>query len=514
MMPKSRTSAAGQPRACCPAAKHFGYRTARFFVLASAIVMATPSFAQAPLQGSPGPAPGNAAPPVPEPIPGGTPATPGVPQSLRWTEDWSHLADPARHTGSPLEALRYLPLGRPDIYLSVGGEVREYYQHWDHLALGAIPSDRLDMLEQRLRLVADLHVGKNLRGFVEIGNNREFGAEFPTPPNRGKTDVMQAFVDMTVPLGDAGMITVRPGRFEMPLGNGKLVGVREGTNYRFTYQGVRATYRLNGRVRIDAFAVRPVSIGPDAFDDGRDDNRHFYGVYIGTGRGVVIPDSTLDAYYYDVYRRTARYAGEIGAEHRSSWGVRVAGRNGPIDYDLEGTFQTGSFAGSRIRAWGTLLDFGYNLPKGTPLAPRLGIRANAFSGDDKPRDGTIGTFSPPAPRLPIYSDAGFLQLSNLIDVYPNITFRPGKSLVIVTGPEFFWRQTNNDTTYVGATSQPGIRPIGSSFVGAAYNAQADWLVTKNLSYRIFYTHHDVSESFERGGGRNTDYIGIWQVLRF
>lgn len=88
-----------------------------------------------------GPAPVPAAPPVPEPVPGGIPATSGVPQSLRWTEDWGIAADPAYRRDNPLERLRNLPISDPDIRLSIGGEMRYYYQSWTHQNLGASAND-------------------------------------------------------------------------------------------------------------------------------------------------------------------------------------------------------------------------------------------------------------------------------------------------------------------------------------------------------------------------------------
>ncbi|WP_068083286.1 alginate export family protein [Novosphingobium rosa] len=148
-----------------------------------------------------GPAPAPLAPPVPEPVPGGIPAPAGVPQSLRWTEDWTIAATPRYRAANPLERLRYIPLGRPDIYLSVGGEVREYYQSWTHQALGGSADDRNRNLGQRLRLIADLHLTPYLRVFSELGNNSEYGALVRTPPNRDHVEFQQIFADVTIPLG-------------------------------------------------------------------------------------------------------------------------------------------------------------------------------------------------------------------------------------------------------------------------------------------------------------------------
>ncbi len=464
--------------------------------------------------GAPPAAPVPAAPPIPDPVPGGRTAPPGMPQSLRWTEDWSHLADRAKKR-SPLEALRYIPLGSdPKTYLSIGGEVRYNYTYWSALTLGAQPNDKLSALQQRLRLVGDLHLGTNIRAFVELGDNREYFEDFATPPNRDKMDITQAFVDISIPISDTSKLTLSPGRFEMPIGNGKLVGLRDGVNVRYIYQGFRATYIEAGKLRIDSWAVKPVTFDPGTFDDGPEKTRHFNGVYAGTVPGLLVPNVAVDVYWYDLYRENARYATRVGTESRRSWGMRLSGRAHGFDYDAEGTYQNGSFAGQRISAWGTLLEGGYSLPN-APMKPRIGVRANYFSGDTDSTDGKIGTFAPPFPRTPLYSDAGWLNFSNLIDVFPSLTVRPDKKLVLVVGPDFFWRATKGDAVYAGPTNFPLIRPVGDQkYVGTNLNLQGDYIATKNLTFRLFYTHFMASDSFREGGGKGSDYFGFWTDFRF
>lgn len=460
------------------------------------------------------PAPVPLAPPVPEPVPGGVPAPSGMPQSLRWTEDWKAAADPEYRRKNPLESLRHVPVIGDDVYFSVGGEIRYYYQNWSHQSLGANADDKNANLGQRLRLVTDLHVTPYLRIFSELGHNREYDATLKTPPNHDKLEFQQIFADVTIPIGEDALVTIRPGRFEMPLGNGKLVGLRDGTNVRFTYQGVRGTFILKHKLRIDAFAVRPMQLFEGSFDDKANPDRHFNGVTISAVKGLILPDTQIDIYHYDVFNKVAKFALLTGEEHRRSWGMRIGGKSGAWDYDAEGTYQTGSFAGDHIRAWGFNSDFGYSLPKSTPLQPRLGLHFDAFSGDGKPNNGSLGTFAPPAPRLPLFGDAGFLNFSNIVDLYPNLTVKPAKSLTLVAGPEFFWRETKNDATYQGPTNYPGIRPVGSSYIGTGYNFQADWNVTKNLSYRLFFTRWVASDAFRAGGGKSSNYVGVWQQIRF
>ncbi|WP_260923952.1 alginate export family protein [Novosphingobium sp. 9] len=464
--------------------------------------------------GAPPPVPVPVSPPIPEPVPGGTPAKAGIPQSLRWTEDWSNLADLAQRT-SPLEALRYIPLGDdPRTYLSIGGEGRWNYTYYSSLNVGAKGKDKLSVLQQRLRLVGDLHIGPNFRAFVELGDNREFFEDTHTPPNRDKFDIMQAFVDVTIPFDATTKLTLRPGRFEMPIGNGKMVGLRDGVNVRFIYQGIRGTFVKKGLFRIDAFAVKPVTYDDgSAFDDKPEKGRHFNGIYAASVPGLIIPDLAVDLYWYDLYRQNARYATLTGTESRRTWGLRLSGRSNGFDYDGEWAYQNGSFAGEKIEAWGMLLEGGYSL-KNAPLAPRFGGRINYFSGDSNPNDGKIGTFAPPFPRTPLYTDSGWFNFSNLFDVFPSVTLKPTKKLSIVTGPDFLWRATKNDAVYAGPTNFPLIRPIGNRYVGTDLNFQVDYLATKNLSFHLYYTHFMASDAFQAGGGRSSDYFGFWTDVRF
>jgi len=53
-------------------------------------------------------------------------------------EDWRALRDPSRRT-SALDAIKYVPLGaNGDAYLSVGGELRTFYQSFANESFGQI----------------------------------------------------------------------------------------------------------------------------------------------------------------------------------------------------------------------------------------------------------------------------------------------------------------------------------------------------------------------------------------
>jgi len=106
-------------------------------------------------------------------------------------------------------------------------------------------------------------------------------------------------------------------------------------------------------------------------------------------------------------------------------------------------------------------------------------------------------------------------MSNMIDITPTLRLKPSKKLTVVTGPEWFWRDTAADAVYAGPTNFPLLRPTdGKRFVGTGLNFQMDYLATKNLSFHLYFTHFIASDSLQSGGGRNSDYFGFWTDFRF
>ncbi|HEX7873727.1 MAG TPA: alginate export family protein, partial [Sphingobium sp.] len=437
-----------------------------------------------------------------EVVPGGQTGPQGVPQTNRWTENWS--AQPA-DDAPLLEKIRHIPIGDGGSYLSIGGEARAYYTDWKHSTLGLRAGDDNDPVATRLRLLADLHVGENLRAYVELGDNREFGEQFGTVNNRDKLDIYQAFVDVTLPLGKAGRITVRPGRFEMPLGNAKLVGMREGLNMRFTYQGVRATYILPGKLTVDAFALRPVAIKPDRMDDGPNHAVKFHGVYLSTPQSLF--GFGVDAYWYAVERDRAVLSFGTGRDVRNNWGGRLWKKGARWDVDLEGNVQTGSFIDRDIAAYAILFEGGYTVPT-APLKPRFGLKANLFSGDRNAADGKAGTFVSASPRLPLISEAAFFNLSNLMDLYPSVTVKPHKAVTVMVGPDFLWRHRRGDGVYIGPSGASFAPYASGRYIGTDLNLEAAWQVSKRLSLRLYETYFLAGDGFAQRGGRDGNYLGV------
>src|SRR6185369_10088237 len=98
---------------------------------------------------------------------------------------------------------------------------------------------------------------------------------------------------------------------------------------------------------------------------------------------------------------------------------RAFGKRKSWDWNIEGAWQWGSFAPAQIRAWTISIDAGFEFTR-LPLIPRLGLKADAISGDGNMEDLRLKTFNPLYPKLPYFSEANLATPANLLDFQPNL----------------------------------------------------------------------------------------------
>ena len=113
--------------------------------------------------------------------------------------------------------------------------------------------------------------------------------------------MQQGFFDLSGALTDDTRLTVRGGRQEISFGSSRLVSVRESPNVRRSFDGARAFVAGDG-FRIDAFAVHPVELREDIFDDRSDEQIALWGAY-GTITGPLPKGQSLDIYVLSLRAR-------------------------------------------------------------------------------------------------------------------------------------------------------------------------------------------------------------------
>jgi hypothetical protein len=424
---------------------------------------------------------------------------------IRSDESYAYLAD---RPGVGLDSLRYIPLG-PDAYLSLGGEARLRMDSIDapRFGIGGAEADRYGL--GRLLFSADLHLGSRVRVYGQLGLHRDFDKkESPAVSDRDGVDAQVAFVDVT-PDADRRW-RLRLGRQEVAFNaTQRFVSVRESPNIRQSFDGARLTRQVKD-LRLDAFYLHPVTIQTGAFDDSSNRDQQFYGVYVSKALGKTV---SLDVYAFELDRDGVRYAAVRGDERRASYGARLAGKRGAIDYEAEGVVQEGRFAGRDIRAWAGSAGGGYTLARS--WSPRLGLRLDVGSGDKDASDDELGTFNPLFPKGSYFNDTGLTSWSNLVAVRPSLGLAPRRDVSVELSYLMRWRQTGEDAIYLQPSAP--LAPVGpnqSKAVGNAIQLDATWAVNRNLKVQGQLVHQSADAAVEALGGRSVDFAMLIVQTRF
>jgi hypothetical protein len=430
---------------------------------------------------------------------------------VRHDEDYSYLSDPARRT-EPLDRVKYIPLSssRPDVYLSLGGEVRERVEIFDNA--NWVPSPTDTFLLQKYMLSADLHLGSRVRVFANLKTGLEDGRTGgPRPTDEDKLDLHEAFLDLR--LGGEKTAIVRVGRREYSLGSQRLVSVRAGPNVRQSFDGVSVIV-APGAWRLEAFATKPVRTDTGVFDDDPDHTRTFWGVY-ATGALRFFEHAGIDVYYMGLDRKQARFEQGTAPELRETVGTRIWHRPAPWDYNFEVVYQWGRFGLGPIRAWTFASDTGLTL-RNAAWRPRFGLKADVTSGDKDPLEPTLQSFNPLFPKGAYFGENQMLGPVNHIDLHPSVDLHPFSQVTVSPSWLFFWRENKNDGVY----GVPGnlIRPVRgatSRYVGSQPAVMLTVDLGRHLSATVDWEYFIAGPFLrESGTASNITYFGGWVSFVF
>jgi hypothetical protein len=438
-------------------------------------------------------------------------AAPPAYTPVRWNENYEYLKDPAGRTDL-FDAIKYIPFNDAgDVYLSLGAQARYRYELFDNFNFGAAgmqDDDGYHLL--RLLYHADLHVGPNLRAFVQMidawADDRD---PFERPGvDENDFDFHQAFGDLKLPVGDDGSVTLRGGRQNLIYGAQRLISPLDWTNTRRTFDGGKATLVFpGGRNTLDVFWVHPVIVDETRLDSFIDD-QDFAGAYDTLSLPDFLPGAgtKLDLYLLYLDKFAATFAEGTATEERWTVGGRLYATPKPFDFDVEGAIQFGEFGGGDIFAYMIAAEVGYMLAE-TALTPRLYLGFDLASGDDDPGDGDLGTFDQLFPLGHAYF--GYIDAigrQNIIDLHPGVelTFLENKSyakkLSLRGDYHVFWRQSTDDAVY-GVQGQIQRADGGSDerFVGSEVDLLLNWQVDRHLAAYLGYSHFFAGDFIEDTG---------------
>lgn len=414
----------------------------------------------------------------------------------------------------PFAVLKDIGLS-PDgaVTLSLGGQVRIRPEFSRQPVFGLAAPAQNNGLLIRSFLSADLKLGPHLRAFVEfVSGQAPIWSVTPPGTQLDRLDLLQGYGELALPTGD-NSIMIRGGRQQMSFGSSRLVSVRESPNVRRAFDGVRAAWITGPDRRIDAFLVRPVVPLAGLLDDKSDQTQRFWGVY-ATSPVPGLPGLNADLYYLGIKRENARFAQGTADERRHTLGSRLFGKASGFDWNVEGAVQFGSFGQGDIRAWTASAELGYSFAD-LPFAPRIGLNADAISGDGNLRDRKLGTFNPLFPKLPYFSEANLVGPANLLDIQPNITLTLLPQVKMTVGWNPIWKQTTADAFY-GPAVTPVARTAGGAgrYLGQQISTSVEWSPAGNLTLGGTFVSYTPGERIKQAGGVAGSFAAGWATVTF
>lgn len=433
----------------------------------------------------------------------------------RFNDDFSALGRGGVQPADFWDPVKWIPLhADPGLHLSLGGEIRLSYEFTENALFGTGPQDSGGFFLQRYLLHADLKLEDSFRVFAQLQSSLVEGRNGgPRPTDRDELDLHQAFGEWTAWNTPGFRAALRVGRQELNYGSSRLVTFRDGPNNRLSFDAAKVMLAGEGWL-LDGFAGRPVETDRRAFDNQALETQSLWGLY-----GVAdVPGAgplKADLYFLGYDRDPSRFNEGPGGETRYSIGTRLHGREGAWDWNVEGVYQFGSYGNGEISAWTLASDNGHTWLD-LPGRPRLGLKANAASGDGRRGDGDLGTFNALYPRGGYFGDIGLIGPANFINLHPNLTVTPARGWRVYADAVFFWRESTDDGVYgpggnlVRAAGNSRARYTGTQIdFSVSYQIDPHW--NCSLDYARFFTGSFLRET---GPAEDVDFIQFKSTYRF
>jgi hypothetical protein len=430
----------------------------------------------------------------------------------RWNEDYAALADPAART-DPSDRLKYIPLGRDDFYLSLGGQARYRYDYFNNLNFGRGAQDEDGFHLVRLLGHADLHLGKHLRGFFELtGSTLDGRVGGPRVGDTDEFDVQQAFADVRFDVDPRQSLTLRVGRQELIYGAQRLISPDDWGNVRRTFEGAKLSFTMP-RNALDVFWVRPVKILKERLNNG-DGDRSFAGAYNVTSLPKVIPSGASKLDLYLLALNEARTASRARDTDTYTAGARFHTTPRPWEVDVEVDWQFGQIGGESLSAWSFASEVAYNF-EDVATTPRVWVGLDAASGSPDGRH-TFNQLFPPQ-----YNYLGHLYVfgrQNLIDAHAGVSLHLTPNVMLSAEHHFFWRQ-NTDGPIFNIKGDLLRADPGSdaAWLGNEFDVWVNWQVNRHVSAYIGYAHlfaGDFISDADAGQDRDIDFLYAALTLTF
>ena len=392
---------------------------------------------------------------------------------LRAEEDYSFLKD-NMPDNVIWKRIKYLSLGK-NSFVSIGGNIRSEVQYrinenWEEQQNVA--------LFQRLMIHSDFRLLPHFRIFNQFKSGYTIGRDTPFFLDNDDIDFHQLFLEYS-----KGKYQFRLGRQELALGVKRLISIREGTNIRQSFDGIRLTLDMDEwHLDVLGFAYNPQQLG--AFDNQISTDELLWGAY--ATRPLMDNEQKLDIYYLGFRNVNANYIRESGRETRHSFGTRWSGRINRLILNNEAIFQFGHIEDKSIIAWTISADMNYLIDRG--ILSSVGLKVDIVSGDNDNTE-TLESFNALYPRGGYFGLLALIGPSNLIDVHPSLGLSLTDNFSVGIDLDVFWRYSLDDGIYFPSGRLNRFSEMSNSrYIGYQTGIQLAYETNQHLSIESSYFH--------------------------
>ncbi len=405
-----------------------------------------------------------------------------------------------------------------EVTLKFGLESRYRFEYRDDFNLNdrSYEDDAVNLLRNRVN--ADLKIkpqdsSRSYRVFVEGQAAQSFAQSEVNKTNLfvNQIDLRQLFFEVSKPFKEIPL-TVKVGRQELAYGDERFVGPLNWTNTARVFDAVKLVYSPREWLQLDSFFANVVR-NEKTIADKTVYSDDFYGLYLAYKK---IKDHVIDSFLFIRHISDPSLVGERtgvrGTLTSFTFGNRLKGKKGQIDYGTEYALQFGRRAHDKVEAWAFHQELGYTFAK-TSGTPRFYAEYNHASGDRNPTNGTVGTFDNLFPtNHNKYGLIDFMSLKNMNNVMLGASAKPWKKVQLSS--EFSW-------FLLDAKESAWFNASGGTFRAANANAStqlgeeldlvATYTINKYLSALIGYSHF-FAGPFAEDTGRHDDANFIYTQL--
>ena len=351
-------------------------------------------------------------------------------------------------------SLKAIPLNK-NWSLSVGGEIRYYYQNYQHVNFGEVPSnfksDSPDQLLQRVMIHSSLSWRKGYRIFTQFNHTKRYLNQ--NPINNQVDEDLLAFHQLFLEIPISSKSVLRLGKQEEVFGAERLLASREGPNNRMTHAGIHFKYKQNN-YSSDVFWVRPMTLTPGFLDDHLS-SENLIGMYFSN---VDFHQPFLVDFYSIYFQSPQReYLFRIGEEKRNTFGFRIFSKPGKWQFSFENAFQLGSFNDKKIQAFMSIFDVSRQI--GSKCF--LGFSGNWVPGDKNYLDDQLNTFNTLFARPP-FGQTVALNITNTLNLSPYIKYQANDLINLTMRASFVTRQSLSDGIFT--PNMTPMRPLPNQVV--------------------------------------------------